>query len=274
MIESFLHQVSAKWRVCAEQGLMKYGIDEIKTKVLKNNGLSFVLQYNEGRITQKRPRISAFEKEKIIQPFNPQEFNFRKICAEEVLYSLGTNNEHSVLINNAPLCNNHILFAPYIEQCLPQVLTQKGFSSALEFFSKMSNPTFRLIFNSLGGLASVNHLHFQGLFLPHAANFLRLPVEDVFLASSAHILRPPLTAAPFVQEDDVSSHLFAKDVTLSWLKNYPAQVFAFHLPAPETTSFSPQSLMIVAEAVRMLQRDNIPHNVVIGQSPQVVPSSH
>ncbi|EPQ15313.1 GDP-D-glucose phosphorylase like protein [Myotis brandtii] len=67
------------------------------------------------------------------QAFDPEEFNFNKIRPGEVLFPLRAGLE-AVLLS--------------------------------------SHPGFRVGFNSLGGLASVNHLHLHGYYLPH-----RLPVE-------------------------------------------------------------------------------------------------
>lgn len=49
-----------------------------------------------------------------------------------------------------------------------QVLTREALSVGLEFAAASSSSAFRVGFNSMGAFASVNHLHFQGYFLPDA----------------------------------------------------------------------------------------------------------
>lgn len=110
-----------------------------------------------------------------------------------------------VVVNVSPLEYCHVLLVPTPEKCLPQMLTESGLKTAIDFslvsgnrYLRFFNPQtlkicytvhntqvfvvcrryFRVGFNSLGGFASVNHLHFHGYLLEH----------DMFLETTVSLL--------------------------------------------------------------------------------------
>eukprot|EP00201_Polytomella_parva_P005858 CAMPEP_0175084736 /NCGR_PEP_ID=MMETSP0052_2-20121109/28240_1 /TAXON_ID=51329 ORGANISM="Polytomella parva, Strain SAG 63-3" /NCGR_SAMPLE_ID=MMETSP0052_2 /ASSEMBLY_ACC=CAM_ASM_000194 /LENGTH=754 /DNA_ID=CAMNT_0016356603 /DNA_START=159 /DNA_END=2421 /DNA_ORIENTATION=- len=76
-----------------------------------------------------------------------------------------TSSPNLVLLNVSPIEFGHVLLVPRVLDRLPQRLTKDTLRSALRFAVASGNPRFRVGFNSLGGYATVNHLHFQAYFL-------------------------------------------------------------------------------------------------------------
>ncbi|XP_029430422.1 GDP-D-glucose phosphorylase 1 [Rhinatrema bivittatum] len=70
-----------------------------------------------------------------------------------------------MVINVSPLEFGHILFIPDPALCLPQILTPDLIQLGIESVLLSAHRGFRVGFNSLGGFASVNHLHLHGFYL-------------------------------------------------------------------------------------------------------------
>lgn len=160
-----------------ELGLFRYCLGELQTQTLPGT-VGFVAQLNVERGVQRRPPQNI---RSVRQPFDPEQFNFNKIRPGEVLFRLHREpglpdvlqqEEILVLINVSPLEWGHVLLVPEPARGLPQRLLPGALRAGLEAVLLSSHPGFRIGFNSLGGLASVNHLHLHGYYLAH-----RLPVE-------------------------------------------------------------------------------------------------
>ncbi|XP_023566194.1 GDP-D-glucose phosphorylase 1 isoform X2 [Octodon degus] len=164
------------WRQRMELGLFRYCLGELQTQVLPG-AVGFVAQLNVERGVQRRCPQNI---KSVRQAFDPEQFNFNKIRPGEVLFRLHQEPDtHSalpqdilVVINVSPLEWGHVLLVPEPAQQLPQRLLPGVLRAGLEAVLLSSHPGFRVGFNSLGGLASVNHLHLHGYYLAH-----RLPVE-------------------------------------------------------------------------------------------------
>ena len=94
-----------------------------------------------------------------VKPFNTLDFNFLKI--PDLRETLAQYGPHSLLVNKSPMAYGHSLLVPYIADCMPQVLEGRGLAVAFEFLQHCVREDVCIGFNSLGGFASVNHLHFQ-----------------------------------------------------------------------------------------------------------------
>lgn len=163
------------WRQRVELGLFRYRLEDLQTQILPGS-VGFVAQLNIERGVQRRPPQNI---QSVRQEFDPEQFNFNKIRPGEVLFRLlrrepdGPKQEDIlVLINVSPLEWGHVLLVPEPAQGLPQRLLPGTLRAGLEAVLLSSHPGFRVGFNSLGGLASVNHLHLHGYYLAHP-----LPVE-------------------------------------------------------------------------------------------------
>ncbi|XP_014405081.1 PREDICTED: GDP-D-glucose phosphorylase 1 [Myotis brandtii] len=146
-LSRFDSELCSAWRQRMELGLFRYRLGELQTQTLPGP-MGFVAQLNVERGVQRRRPQNI---RSVRQAFDPEEFNFNKIRPGEVLFRLRREPDP------------------------PGVLRQEdilALRAGLEAVLLSSHPGFRVGFNSLGGLASVNHLHLHGYYLPH-----RLPVE-------------------------------------------------------------------------------------------------
>ena len=123
-----------------------YGM--IKSIHLNRTGNKRKTQYEDA---PKMGRVTA-------QPLDCNSFNFTKANAHELI-------DDDILINVSPLAFGHFLFCPSLNDKRPQILQKSSIADALTLAGNFSRPDFKLFFNSLGGWASVNHMHFHGVFL-------------------------------------------------------------------------------------------------------------
>ena len=93
-----------------------------------------------------------------VQTFDCELFNFTKVARKEYITD-------DILINVSPLAFGHFLFCPGLNDMRPQTLEKSSLAQALRLAGNFSRSDFKLFFNSLGGWASVNHMHFHGVFL-------------------------------------------------------------------------------------------------------------
>ncbi|CAL4060227.1 unnamed protein product, partial [Meganyctiphanes norvegica] len=177
---SFDEALQGTWDAAKDKGAFNYLVDNVETKILPGK-YNIVAQLNVRRATLRRKPEEILS---IIQPFNPDKFNFTKIKDEEILFNLkfekeNTNNkdktkdvsakrdlEGSVIINTAPICYGHSLLLPHIKECRPQVLNKEGIELAIHTVLLSVSPSLRVGFNSLCAYASVNHYHFHMYYLP------------------------------------------------------------------------------------------------------------
>ncbi|XP_059046741.1 GDP-D-glucose phosphorylase 1 [Achroia grisella] len=168
----FIQLLKQKWdELHSETGLFRYKILNLQKKSIDDK---YVIQLNPDRGTKRRMPEHI---ENICQPFNNNEFNFTKISPKEILFYLTDDNEssqHALLVNVSPLSHYHTLVCPSINNCLPQIVTLESLQLAVKIFYLAGDRDLRFAFNSLCGLASVNHLHYH-LFLEKS----NLPVESI-----------------------------------------------------------------------------------------------
>lgn len=235
------------WRQRVELGLFRYRLEDLQTQILPGS-VGFVAQLNIERGVQRRPPQNI---QSVRQEFDPKQFNFNKVRPGEVLFRLqrlepdGPKQEDIlVLINVSPLEWGHVLLVPEPAQGLPQRLLPGILRAGLEAVLLSLHPGFRVGFNSLGGLASVNHLHLHGYYLAHP-----LPVED---APSI-----PLDPKGYI-------HL---------LQALPAPGFLFYTsgPGPEMEAL----IRRVCRATDYLSNHDIAHNLFVtrGAPPGLASSS-
>lgn len=70
-----------------------------------------------------------------------------------------TNALFTFLINSSPLTRYHSLICPSLSDNLSQILTEQSIRFAVDVLRGFDDNCYRIGFNSLGALASVNHLH-------------------------------------------------------------------------------------------------------------------
>ncbi|XP_077119645.1 GDP-D-glucose phosphorylase 1 [Ranitomeya variabilis] len=184
-ISDFDRVLQSRWVEKMEQGLFRYPLWSLETKILPGS-VKYVAQLNVKRgIERRKPQDIKSIQEK----FNPSQFNFNRMKHEEILFQMVRSEEvstgaptardpnsgfslpgrrHSrtlVVINVSPLEFGHVLFIPDPSLCLTQILTPDLTLLGLESILLSGHPGFRVGFNSLGGFASINHLHLHGFYL-------------------------------------------------------------------------------------------------------------
>ena len=89
---SFLHNLLlGQWEDRMNRGLFRYDVTTCETKIIPGQH-GFIAQLNEGRHLKKRP--TEFRVDQVLQPFDENKFNFRKIGQEEVLFMFDQSVDH------------------------------------------------------------------------------------------------------------------------------------------------------------------------------------
>ena len=152
----------------ASGGVFKYKLTELTRRRV---GKLFAM-YNAGR-TGKRP--TQMPVTSVRQPFDPGKFNFNKVSENEVIIRgldlAGTRAD--VLANVNPLFIGQVLIVPEPERDHPQYFISQAASAALESLRRIGRRSYKVVYNSVGATASVNHLHLQAFDYPDTS----LPVE-------------------------------------------------------------------------------------------------
>ncbi|XP_058150681.1 GDP-D-glucose phosphorylase 1 [Dasypus novemcinctus] len=193
-LSRFDSALCSAWRQRMELGLFRYRLGDLQTQTLPG-AVGFVAQLNVERgVQRRRPQNIG----SVRQAFDPAQFNFNKIQPGEVLFRLhrepglpGALQQEDILvvINVSPLEWGHVLLVPEPSHGLPQRLLPGALRAGVEAVLLSSHPGFRVGFNSLGGLASVNHLHLHGYYLAHRLPVEGAPSEPLDPGGHLHLLR-------------------------------------------------------------------------------------
>ncbi|XP_025819786.1 GDP-L-galactose phosphorylase 1-like isoform X1 [Panicum hallii] len=248
-LSRFLDKLFREWEDRKARGLFHHDISCCETKVLPGER-NFVATLIEGRDQKKRP--TEFGMNQVLQPFDSGKFNFTKVRPEEVIFRFCETDKDSaqyfggapdtisasssaILINVSPIGYCHVLLTPKIQDCLPQRIDEESFLIAMYIARETRNPFFRVGYNSLGGFATINHLHFQAYYLK-----VPYPVEKATTEKLTTLVN---------------------GVSISQLVDYPVSGFVFEGGA------SLEDLSdVVAKVCIFLQENNRPFNVLISES--------
>ncbi|MED6121515.1 Phosphate metabolism transcription protein [Stylosanthes scabra] len=251
---SFLHNlVLGQWQDRMNRGLFRYDVTDCHTRIIPGHH-GFLAQLNEGRHLKKRP--TEFRVDQVLQPFDENKFNFKKIGQEEVLFMFDQSLDHRshflvnesienisspspnvIAINVSPIEYGHVLLIPRVLDCFPQRIDHESLRLAMHMAKEAADPFFRLGYNSLGAFATINHLHFQAYYL--AAPF---PVEK----AKRQIIKTKGQQCP------------QQGVCVSELLDYPVRGLVF-----EGGNTIRELSDTVANSLVFLQNNNIPFNVLI-----------
>ncbi|VDO18822.1 unnamed protein product [Heligmosomoides polygyrus] len=136
----------------------------------------------------------------IREPFNALRWNFTKLHDKEIMLYLRcedrpiTNDQldrHVIAVNASPLERDHSLIIPSINKCLPQVLTPTAIRIATDIMLLVADESFNILFNSLLGQASVNHLHMHCLYWPYESDLINRRFEPLNDLTDVYIIEPP-----------------------------------------------------------------------------------
>jgi hypothetical protein len=143
--------------------LMAIGFEHVRPTAFR--GLEvWELQFNHLRAFRPT-RMTEDRVEGVSRPFDPSGFHFnRPFLRQEAVWSgelLGEQVE--LLYNKFPFVPLHGLLVPTRESALPQLLTRRHHDYIWRLCESLgeSLPGWGAGYNSYGGYASVNHLHFQ-----------------------------------------------------------------------------------------------------------------
>ncbi|NXC23394.1 GDPP1 phosphorylase, partial [Corythaeola cristata] len=205
------------WNDRMERGFFRYRLGPLPTRVLPGP-MRMVAQLNVKRGTERRPPQAI---RSLRQPFDPRDFNFTRIRPGEVLLRLRRAADGGpeppdhllVAINVSPLERGHVLLLPEPARALPQALTAPLLRGGLEAALLSAHPGFRVGFNSLGGCASVNHLHLHAFYLGCALLVESAPAQPLCPRGRLSFLRGvPAPAFLFYAAGPAGLEALARDV--------------------------------------------------------------
>lgn len=171
-----------RWKSASEAGVCRYQLTNLQTKVLSGT-FGFVAQLNANRATQRRVPQNL---QKVNNSFDPIEFNFNKVAAQEVLLkpvhkeaSGKMEDNAAVIINVSPLEFGNSLLVPSVTGNIPQRVTQEGLDLLVRLMLLSSDVNLKAGFNSPGGYASVNHQHYHLYYLRERLYLEKASVEHI-----------------------------------------------------------------------------------------------
>ncbi|MFZ5484800.1 MAG: hypothetical protein ACOZB0_11280 [Pseudomonadota bacterium] len=144
--------------------LMAMGFDSVSGTEWRQAG-PWEIQFNPLRALRPARASGQHAEGCAPPPFNPSGFHFNKpFLKPEILWE-GELRRHPIrlLYNKFPFADLHGLLVPDPERSLPQWLTQDWHLYAWHLVEALAErlPGLGIGYNSHGGQASVNHLHFQ-----------------------------------------------------------------------------------------------------------------
>lgn len=205
----FDEALQESWEGAKDGGHFRYDLGDLTSRVLPGD-YGFVAQLNTKRAThRRRPQ----EMRSVAQPFNPNNFNFTRVKPGEILMEISRtdttrmvdsgdkdSSKHVIVINVSPLEYCSILLVPNINLHLPQALTREALEVGIEMILLSAKRSFRVGWNGLCALASVNHLHFHAYYLDYQLRIETEPTQQ--LNGPCHILPSwPMPGFVFQLED-------------------------------------------------------------------------
>lgn len=226
-----------------DQAVLRTDPRQVARRTIKGR-LSLVCQVNDEHFAQKRhDALGGSVQQHVHVAFDSARFNFTKISKDEKLLDLeAALQEGVVLANVSPLSVGHVLLVPQPERLEPQLLTREAVSFALGALMQARRPDCRLVFNSMAGFASVNHLHFHMMWLEHVG-LERFPVES----AERRIISLGQAEGEVTMEVIEQDHWYVRCFVLSICSKEDPEVLARSI------------FGLISE----LQARNVPHNLLI-----------
>lgn len=170
----------------------------------------------------------------------------------------------------SPIEYGHVLLIPRVLDRLPQQIDPESFLLALHMAAEAASPYFRLGYNSLGAFATINHLHFQVLFIiTQRPSFCAVNIVDncgdhtktLFSVQAYYLSVPfPVEKAP-TKKIPLAKCALNSGVKVSKLTNFPVRGLVF-----ERGNTLKDLADVVTNACIWLQENNVPFNVLISDS--------
>eukprot|EP01016_Furgasonia_blochmanni_P003727 TRINITY_DN11462_c0_g1_i2.p1 TRINITY_DN11462_c0_g1~~TRINITY_DN11462_c0_g1_i2.p1 ORF type:complete len:387 (-),score=63.45 TRINITY_DN11462_c0_g1_i2:114-1274(-) len=230
----------------------------------------------------------------VFKDFNEKTFNFNNVNPKEILFHVNLDEEtiidnekmeeldeenflnedkledeiegnsvHPIITNISPICPLHSVIPLFPTEELPQVIGSDLIVLLLQLFKMSNNPNLKITYNSIGGYASVNHLHFQLLYGEQLFKNGLYPVETF---KRKEIFRTSL------QNPKEDINMYSVGVIFEEIPEYPVRTLVLS-PANKEADIGDifSSLSFVAGTVteRLLQ-NNVPHNILFSDKGNTV----
>ena len=199
--------IKAQFDRCEAEGLCRSDVAGLRMKWIPGSK-HFVAQYHPTwQLVKRKP---FFTRPRVDEPFSSEGFNFTKVNPTELLAKIYVKDGkvyfvdgseidvptiYTILLNVSPICNNHHLIIPNLENCYNQVWKYDLTEDFVTMCENSERDDYVLFFNSLGGFSSVNHFHLQVMytssFYATIAGNPQPPLSDDFTVN-----RLPLEYAP------------------------------------------------------------------------------
>ncbi|EDW69340.2 GDP-D-glucose phosphorylase 1 [Drosophila virilis] len=165
--QHYLNALKVRWMQLHEiPGLFAYQLQESRQGRKLPGKYGFYVELNAERSLKRRVPQPI---ESLSPTFKPQQFNFNKVDALEVMMTIDKEKDKAevqMIINKSPLTKYHSLICPDVKNNLVQRATLSALSFCVNFMRNIDDGAVRLGYNSPGALASVNHLHFHIVHIP------------------------------------------------------------------------------------------------------------
>ncbi|CAH0591571.1 unnamed protein product [Chrysodeixis includens] len=227
---SFSSLLKTKWdELHNNTNTFRYKIDKLQKKIVDGK---YLLLLNPDRRSKRREPDAMND---ICQPFDENKFNFTKVSPKEILFSIeGEDTDvHSVLVNDSPISRYHSLLCPSLNKCLPQVVAPDSLELAVQIMFTIQDRDIRIVFNSMCGYASVNHLHYHLL-------------EE---QNTLHVEK--------VEWKQIKGNIYRLD------ESYPVPAICF-----EVQKHDPNVLKDVWKVLEYFLKRSIAHNILITRRPR------
>ncbi|CAL2045372.1 unnamed protein product [Caenorhabditis brenneri] len=198
-LKELLHD---RWENAKQYNAFNYSLNCMYRCLDGKYDLSMQLNIERGELRRKPMHFKHIK-----EPFNNLRFNFTKLHDNEILFYLKCDSDpisndpldrHLVAVNASPLERDHSLIVPSVNKCNPQVLTLQAVRIAVDLMLLVDDDMFHILFNSLLGQASVNHLHLHAMYWPYDSDLINRKCEPLHDVSDVFVIRPPSWICPAI----------------------------------------------------------------------------
>ncbi|KAK0411887.1 hypothetical protein QR680_005902 [Steinernema hermaphroditum] len=190
LLKDFL---SSRWEDAKKEKVFNYDLNCMYKLLDGEYNFSIQLNVERGKLRRKPMRFRS-----ICESFNNLRWNFTRLKPEEILmffrcidrpFSDDPLDRHVIAVNASPLERSHSLLVPAVNKCLPQSLTETAIRMGTDMMLLVDDDSFHVLFNSLLGQASVNHLHMHALYWPYDSDLIFRRYDE--LARGVYAIRRP-----------------------------------------------------------------------------------
>ena len=193
---TLLQSLAKKWDALMDLGgVFRYTLEGVSRRQVGR----FFAMYNSGR-SGRRP--VQMETTSLFQPFQPEKFNFNKVNEKEVLVE-NMNFDGvtaDILVNLNPIMGRHVLIIPERKRCHNQYFNLQAAIVALGMVERIGKASYKVMYNSVGAFASINHLHLQAFEYDKLDG--RYPVEIEFADKDKRVLISEKNGVSFYELPD------------------------------------------------------------------------